>query len=95
MLFPCGTHAKAERRGLQAFPEERQVAHPKPSGVCVQVIISRLGSLLFNLHIAEFVGVEDFAAFSAFDIFGVFRAGDDSDSGMFAGARHVGSERFD
>jgi hypothetical protein len=50
----------------------------------------RVRDLFFNLHIAEFVGVKDLAAFQAFDILHVFLAGDDTDSGVFAGDRHLG-----
>jgi hypothetical protein len=48
----------------------------------------RARSFLFNLHIAKFVGVENFATFDAFHIFHVFLAGDDTNSWVFAEARH-------
>ena len=44
----------------------------------------------FDLHIAEFVRVENLSTFHAFDILHVFLTGDDTDSRVFAGDRHLG-----
>jgi hypothetical protein len=43
---------------------------------------------LFNLHIAEFVGVKDIATIQALDKLAVFMPGDDSYSGMLANGGH-------
>ena len=42
-----------------------------------------------NLHVAELIGVENLAAFHAFNILDVFLAGDDTDFGVFAGGVHL------
>jgi hypothetical protein len=42
-------------------------------------------------HVVEFFGIEDVATFEAFDIFGVFVAGYNSNPWVFAGGNH----RFD
>jgi len=60
------------------------------NALVVWIIRSTVANLLFNLHIAEFVGVEDFAAFHAFDVLRIFSAGDDTDSRVLAGTRHFG-----
>jgi hypothetical protein len=44
---------------------------------------------LFNLHVAELLGVKDLATLQALDKFGVIVPGDNSHSGMFAGDRHL------
>jgi len=43
---------------------------------------------LFNLHVAELVGVKDLATLQALDIFGVFVPGNDSYPGVFADGGH-------
>src|ERR1700733_3698462 len=55
----------------------------------VQFFVLRVRDLFFNFHVAEFVRVENLAAFHAFNILDVFLAGDDTDSRGFAGARHL------
>jgi hypothetical protein len=42
----------------------------------------------FNLHVAEFVGVEDLATLQALDKLAVFVPGDDAYLGVFADACH-------
>jgi hypothetical protein len=42
----------------------------------------------FDSHVAEFVRVEDFAAFLAFDVLDVLFARYNTHSGMFAGSIH-------
>jgi hypothetical protein len=44
-----------------------------------------------NGHVVEFFGIEDVATFQAFNIFGVFVAGNNSNPWVFAGGNH----RFD
>jgi len=38
----------------------------------------------FNGHVFKFAGLEDVATFFAFHVFGIFVAGNDLDTGMFA-----------
>ena len=45
-------------------------------------LIAQLG--FFDVHVFEFAGVEYFAAFEALDVFGIFIAGNDLDTRMFA-----------
>jgi hypothetical protein len=42
----------------------------------------------FDRHIVKFFGIEDIAAFQAFNIFGVFVSGDNSYPWVFAGGNH-------
>ena len=46
---------------------------------------------VFNLHIAKFFGVEDFAALQALDVLSVVVPGNDPDFGVFAGGCHRSS----
>ena len=45
-------------------------------------------SSVFNLHVAKFLGVEDFATVQALDELGVLVTGNDSNPGMSARAGH-------
>jgi hypothetical protein len=56
----------------------------------VLVLFLRFRDLLFEFHVTELVGVENLAALHAFNILYVFLAGDDTDSWVFAGDRHLG-----
>lgn len=49
-----------------------------------------LGGFFFNSHVAKFVGIKDFSAVLALDVFGVFLSRDNSHSGMLADGIHVG-----
>jgi len=77
-------HWRGDRLGLGCL--DRQSA----TVASVVVIFFAVGNLLFNLHIAELVGVEDLAAFHAFNVLRIFRARDDSDSWVLAGTSHGG-----
>jgi hypothetical protein len=46
-----------------------------------------LGRFL-NGHVIKFFGIKDIAAFQAFNILGVFVAGNNSNLGVFAGGNH-------
>jgi hypothetical protein len=41
-----------------------------------------------NRHVVEFFGIENVATFQAFNIFGVFVSGNDSNLWVFAGGNH-------
>ena len=60
------------------------------SSLLVRRLFFLFGRLL-NGHVVEFFGIEDVATFQAFNIFGVFMAGNNSNPRVFAGGNH----RFD
>ena len=48
-------------------------------------LFGALQALLFNIHVGEFVRVEDLAAFQTFHKFGIFFAGEYANAWVFAG----------
>jgi len=85
----CQRETEEEKRdSARRLPEQHGRDHRRRESPLGFGIVVRDGGLLFNLHVAELVGVEHFSAFQAFDILHVFLAGDDSDSWVFAGDRH-------
>ena len=51
--------------------------------------------VLLNFHVAKFIGVKDFSAFQAFNVFRVFLPGNNSYSWVFAGRCHLFSVGWD
>lgn len=52
------------------------------------VILARLCDFFFKLHVPKFIGIKNFAAFHTFHKFRIFRAGNYSNSRVFARNRH-------
>ena len=78
--------AKAERRRRSSRSASLILTARPPTAK--PSLLFELGFLAFDLHVAEFAGLEDLAAILAFDIFRILVAGDDSDSGVGAGRVH-------
>jgi hypothetical protein len=69
--------------------EDRLESRPEPA-LLVRFLLFLFGRFL-NGHVVEFFGIEDVATFQAFNIFGVFVSGYNSNPWVFAGGNH----RFD
>jgi hypothetical protein len=75
----CGYECAKLGQGRAAAGRERRLRIGRREGLN---LVAQFGFL--DVHVFEFAGVEYFAAFEALDEFGIFIAGNDLDTRMFA-----------